>query len=253
MLNYIKSIILAFFVILGLNTFSQTEPVIDTSSNVLLLKEMSFGVIFHSQGWGIKFNKGYNKTAFTKRVLEFEMVEIQSPKQIRTINPYFTNSKSYIYGKLNTVFVFRGSYGMHKLLNRKPYWGGVELRFFYMGGASLGITKPIYLYILNASPIFYEYTITEEKYDPENHFIDNIFGRAPFTRGFNELSVYPGLNAKVGLDFDYGVYRTKVKSLEIGAIFEFFPRAVPIMAFNDPEYFFLTFYLNFNFGKRYNN
>jgi hypothetical protein len=252
MLKYFKGILIISIFFFSGHLYAQTDLLVDTSKNVLLLKEMSFGAIFHSQGWGIKFSKGYNKTAFTKRMLVIEMVEMQSPKQIRTINPYFTNSKSYIYGKLNSVFVFRGSYGFHKLLNRKPYWGGVELRFFYMGGASVSITKPIYLYILNASPIIYEYTITEEKYDPENHFIDNIFGRAPFTRGFNELGVYPGLNAKVGLDFEYGVYRSKVKSLEIGAIFDFFPRAVPIMAFNDPEYFFLTFYLNFNFGKRYN-
>jgi len=253
MLNSIRSIIITGVVLIwGSIVYSQSNPVIDTSKNILLLKEMSFGVIFHSQGWGIKFSKGYNKTAFKKRMLVIEMVEMQSPKQIRTINPYFTNSKSYIYGKLNAVFLFRGSYGMHKLLNRKPYWGGVELRFFYMGGFSASITKPVYLYILNASPIIYEYTITEEKYDPEEHFIDNIFGRAPFTKGFNQLGFYPGLNAKIGLDFDYGVYRSKVKSLEVGAIFDFFPIAVPIMAFNDPEYFFLTFYLNFNFGKRYN-
>jgi len=56
----------------------------------------------------------------------------------------------------------------------------------------------------------------------------------------------------VGLDFEYGVYRTKVKSLEIGAIVEVFPIPVPIMAFNDPNYFFFTFYFSFNFGKRFN-
>jgi len=231
---------------------SQSETAIDTSKNILLLKEHSFGAIFHSQGWGIKFSKGVNKTAFTKRMLVFELVEMQSPKQIRTINPYFTNSKSYIYGKLNSVFILRGSYGNYKQLNRKPYWGGVELRFLYMAGLSVGFAKPVYLYILNPQVQFYEYTITEEKYNPDEHYTDNIFGRAPFTKGFSELDVYPGLHAKVGVDFDYAVYRTKVKSLEVGAMLDVFPRPLPIMAFNDPEYFFLTFYLNFNFGKRYN-
>jgi hypothetical protein len=224
----------------------------DTSKNIILLKERSFGVILHSQGWGLKFSRGFNKTAFNKRVWSIEMVEIQSPKQVRTINPYFTNSKSYIYGKLNSVFNFRGSYGFHKQLNRKPYWGGVELRFFYMGGVSVAVTKPIYLYILNPSSVIYEYTITEERYDPNEHFVDNIFGRAPFTRGFNNLDVYPGLHVKTGLDFDYATYSSKLNSLEIGAMLDVFPRPVPIMAFNDAHYFFLTFYLNFNFGKRYN-
>jgi hypothetical protein len=232
--------------------FSQTE-VIDTTKNIILLKEMSGGVIFHTQGWGAKFTKGYNKSDFSRRVWNIELIEMRSPKQIRTINPYFTNSKSYNYGKLNSVFILRGAYGTHKRLNRKPYWGGVELRFLYMGGLSLGFAKPVYLIILKQSSQYYEYTTSEERYDPNEHFVDNIFGRASFTKGFGEIDVYPGIHAKVGLDFEYGTYSTKTKSLEIGAILDIFPRPVPIMAFNEPNYFFFTFYLNFNFGKRYNS
>ncbi|MCD4735772.1 MAG: hypothetical protein K8R53_06985 [Bacteroidales bacterium] len=225
---------------------------LDTSLNILLLKEYSFGIIFHSQGWGANFTKGKNVNASRKRVFEFEFVEMKSPKQVRTINPYFSNSKSYVYGKLNTIFMIRGSYGFHKLLNRKPYWGGVELRLLYTGGFSLGVAKPIYLYILTPTSDFFDYQITEEKYDPEAHFVDNIFGRSPFTRGIDEISIYPGLHAKLGLSFDYGVYKTKVKALEAGVILDVFPEPVPIMAYNDAHYYFLTFYLSFNFGKRYN-
>ena len=243
------------FLILGgaVGASAQKEAIYDTSKNVILLKERSFGAIFHTQGWGIKYSKGYNKTAFNRRMLVIEMVEMQDPKQIRIINPYFTNAKSYHYGKLNSVFIFRGSYGNHKQLNRKPYWGGVELRLLYMGGVSLGLAKPIYLYILNiTAPGDFIYTTTLEKYDPDKHSVDDIFGRASFTKGFNEMGFYPGLHAKIGLDFDYASYRNKLKSLEVGAMLDIFPRAIPIMAFNDPNYFFFTFYLNFNFGKRYN-
>ncbi len=232
--------------------YSQKVASIDSTKNILLLKEFSGGVILHSQGWGVKVSKGYNKTAFKKRMLSIELVEIKSLKQIRTINPYFPNSRSYFYGKLNSFFVIRASYGIHRLLNRKPYWGGVEVRFVYMGGFSLGLAKPVYLYILNTNNVDFVYTRTIEKYNPSEHFYDNIYGRGPFTKGFDDISVYPGIHAKLGLDFDYGAYSTKVKSLEIGAEIDVFPNPVPIMAFNDPNYFFLTFYLNFNFGKRYN-
>jgi hypothetical protein len=230
---------------------AQTETVIDTSKNILLLKERSFGVIFHSQGWGIKYSRGLHKSAFRKRVLTFEMVEMKSPKQVRIINPYYTNAKSFVYGKLNAVFLLRGTFGYHKQLNRKPYWGGVELRLLYMGGVSLGLAKPIYLLILS-QPSADIITYSEEKFDPVKHSIDDIFGRASFTKGFDEIGVYPGLHAKVGLDFDYAAYRTKVQSLEVGAMIDVFPRPVPIMAFNDPHYYFLTFYLSFSFGKRFN-
>lgn len=231
---------------------AQTQPEADTSLNILLLREKSFGIVLHTQGWGVRYNRGYNPTAFKRRMLSFELIDIKSPREIRTINPYFTSSKSYVYGKLNSVFALRGAYGIHKQLNRKPYWGGVELRYFYMGGLSLAVTKPVYLYILNALPVFDEYTISEEKYDPSDHFVDNIYGRAPFTRGFNKLDFYPGIHGKIGLNFDYASFLNKVTSLEVGAIIDIFPRPVPIMAFNEANYYFLTFYLNFNFGTRYN-
>jgi len=233
----------------------QLESVLDTSKQIILLKEKSYGVTFHSRGWGLKFSKGFNKTAFSRRTWAIELVEMQSPKQIKIINPFYTNAKSYIYGKLNTVFDIRGSIGNYKQLNRKPYWGGVEMRMFYMGGVSVGIAKPVYLYILKIIPSpssDLKYTTSVERYDPDIHPQDDIFGRASFTKGFNELSFYPGIHVKVGLDFDYASYRTKIQSLEIGAMLEFFPRAIPIMANNDPEHFFPTFYLNFSFGKRYN-
>ena len=247
-------ITLLCYIVFAFTLNAQTGAVVDTSKNIILSKERSYGGIFHTQGWGIKYSRGLNKTAFVRRVWSVEMVEMQSPKQVRTINPYFTNSKSFIYGKLNVVFVLRGSYGNYKQLNRKPYWGGIELRMFYMGGVSLGLAKPVYLYIYDINtPGDNNYIVTTvERYDPDMHGLDNIFGRASFTRGFDEIGFYPGLHGKIGLDFDYASYRNKLKSLEIGAMIDIFPRAVPIMAFIEPNYFFFTFYLNFNFGKRFN-
>lgn len=252
-MRYTNFIIFIVSIFLGSNQLhAQIESAVDTSKNILLFKEASGGIILHTQGWGLKFSKGYNKTAFKKRMLVFEFIEMNSLKQIKSINPYYANSKRYVYGKLNSVFIIRASYGIHRLLNRKPYWGGVELRLLYSGGASLGFAKPTYLYISNPSPEPQTFYRTEERYDPYEHFPDNIIGRGPFTSGFSEIGFYPGIHARIGLDFDYGVYQTKVKSLEIGATLDLFPRPVPIMAFNDPSYFFLTLYLNFNFGKRYN-
>lgn len=245
-------IIIFTFLLFWKPVSSQIETGIDTSKNVILLKETSWGVMFHTQGWGVKYSRGKNKTAFSRSMLVFEFSEMRSLKQIRTLNQYFTSSKSYVYGKLNSVFMLRGMIGKQKLLNRKPYWGGVEVRFVYLAGASLALAKPVYLNILKTVSYDYTYSISAERYDPEEHFVDNIFGRSSFTKGFGEIDVYPGIIGRVGLDFEYGVYRTKVKSLEIGAILEVFPRPVPIMAFNDPNYFFFTFYFNFNFGKRFN-
>jgi hypothetical protein len=166
------------------------------------------------------------------------------------VNPYYYNARSYVYGKLNHVYMLRAGYGHKRLLNRKPYWGGIELRVLYMAGASLAFAKPVYLYFWDETYSF----IKEEKYDPDNyyHSSEYIYGRAPFFDGIGELKVFPGVNAKAGLNFEFGALNSKIRALEVGAVFEYFPKAIPIMAYNPAENVFLTFYLNFSLGKRYN-
>ncbi|MCX6233980.1 MAG: hypothetical protein NT175_04535 [Bacteroidetes bacterium] len=231
------------------------EDIENFSDSVLLTKEMSGGFILHSMGWGIEFRKGKNLSARKMLQMEFDFTEMKSPKEIRVINPYFTNAKSYIYGKLNNVFLIRGGFGLHNLLNSKPYWGGVELRYFFSGGASLGLAKPVYLNIINLvsiSQYYFEYELSTEKYDPDKHFRDNIYGRAAFLKGFNQMAFYPGIYGKFGFTFDFGPYDAIVKKLEAGVTIDFFPIPIPMMAYNDPEYYFLTIYLGINFGKRFN-
>jgi hypothetical protein len=199
---------------------------------------------------GGNFRRGVNKTYFNSRIFEVEFVSMKHPKQIRVINPYYYNAKSYVYGKLNHVYILRAGYGFKKLLNRKPYWGGIELRVLYMGGISLAFAKPVYLYFWDET---YSY-VKEEKYNPDNYYHNSeyIYGRAPFTDGLGELKVYPGIFAKAGLNFEFGALNSKIRALEAGGVVEYFPKAIPIMAFNPAQNFIVTFYLNFSLGKRYN-
>jgi len=133
-------------------------------------------------------------------------------------------------------------------MNRKPYWGGVQVSLLYYGGISLGLTKPVYLYIINTNTN----EITEEKYNPEVHNLDYIYGRASFLSGILELGFYPGVYAKGGLDFEFGVKNKAISSLEVGGTLDFSPIPIPIMAYNPRQQFFLTLYVSLMFGKRYN-
>lgn len=245
-------LILLFFTGIEYVFSQEDEPVgyDSIADRVLLKKELTGGITLHNLGMGANFRKGVNKTYFTSRIFEIELVSMKHPKQIRVINPYYYDAKSYVYGKLNHVYILRGGYGFKKLLNRKPYWGGVELRALYMGGLSIAFAKPVYL-------IFWDETYTfrkEERYDPENvyHSSEYIYGRAPYFDGLGELKIYPGVFAKAGLNFEFGALNSKIRALEAGGVFEYFPVAIPIMAFNPAQNFFFTFYLNFSLGKRYN-
>jgi hypothetical protein len=228
--------------------FEQMDTILN---KVILRHEIMGGALLHTRGFGIFFRKGYNQTAFKKNLWEAEFFGIKGDKQVRInfYGAYYSNANSYVFGKLNKVYNLRAGLGQQHLLNTKPYWGGVELRFSYYGGFSLGISKPIYLYIINQTGFN---TIDSEKYDPDEHFVENIYGRAPFTDGLNEIKLHPGAYLKAGLNFEFGQFNTIIRALEAGIMIDGYAIPIPIMAFNDPHYYFLNFYLSIGFGKRYN-
>lgn len=221
-------------------------------NQVLLRKKFSAGIVLHNLGIGAQFRKGKNITYFKSFFWEVQLVSMKSPKQIRTINPYYSDARSFVYGKLNHVYILRGGIGFDRMLNRKPAFGGVEIRYLYSGGFSLGVAKPIYLYIIHDSGDGITAELIAERYDPDKHFLDNIYGRAPFVKGMNETRAYPGIYGKFGLDFEFGVYNSRIKAVEFGAIVDLYPVGIPIMAFQEPRNFFLTLYLSFSLGRRYN-
>jgi hypothetical protein len=224
----------------------------DTVSDIVLMeKQWTLGLLVHTNGWGIKLRIGKNITFLRQRMWELEYTTYKSPKEIRVINPMFSDSKSYIFGKLNYVSFLRGGIGFQHILNRKPYWGGVQLSALYYGGLSIGITKPMYLYIIHIKSLN-EYEIVEEKYNPDIHFVEDIYGRGSLLAGITQLGLYPGVYLKGGLEFEFGTKNKRINSIEAGAALDFSPIPIAIMAYNPKQNFFLTLYLGISLGKRHN-
>ena len=253
MKQFVLSVMLLFLTAGEYAAHAQSVTDADTlPENILLEKQWSLGALIHTNGWGVKFRRGHNVTALRQFMWEIEFSTYRSTKEIRTINPYFSDSRSYLYGKLNYVSFLRGGIGQQHILNRKPYWGGVQLSLLYYGGFSLGISKPVYLYIIYFNSGYTDYEVKEEKYNPELHFIDNIYGRGSFLSGIMNLGLYPGAYIKTGLDFEFGTRSHRINSLEVGATLDFSPIPIAIMADNPKQQFFLTLYLSVMLGKRYN-
>lgn len=249
--KYTLFIILAFTLI-SLSAEAQEDVAFDSvADNVLFRKEMNGAIFLHTNGWGLEFRIGRNKDIFNKWMFEFDLLEYKHSKEIKSINPFYTNTRSYIYGKLNTVYMVRAGFGEIRQLNRKPYSGGVELRLFYGGGLTTAFTKPVYLNIMEWDTTETRLVLITEKYNPEKHFPDNIYGRASFLKGFNEIKPYPGLYAKLGLAIEFGTINQNTKLVEVGAVLDAFAKKVPIMANQKSDQFFLTLYLSFGIGKRY--
>lgn len=230
---------------------SVAEKIQDRSfddTEVLRKQEFTGGFVLHSQGFGAILRRSKNKTFMRKRVIELEAVSMEHPKELRSVNPYYENTSSYNYGELNQVVVTRLGYGRHNVIYAK-FDKGVEIRYLYIGGLSVAWAKPIYLEI-GYPAIPYEYIATE-RYDPERHFVDNIYGRASELTGIDKMRLYPGLYGRFGFSFDYAKQQKNISTIETGVIIDYYIQDVPMMAKikNDPYY--LTFYVSLQFGTRW--
>lgn len=221
--------------------------------HILYKDEWSLGLTLHSSGWGGFFRKGKNETITKKRMWEIEFVGMSHPKEVKSVNPYYENAKSFVFGKINALGVLRAGYGFHRVLWEKGEVNGVEIRLNYTGGLSLGLAKPVYLIFANYDPKNNSDFVTE-RYDPENphHSLDNIVGRAEFLKGFDEIKPYPGLYARVGFTFEYAPYDDDVRALEVGIIVDAYPKTIPIMAYIENKQVYFNLYLSILFGRKYN-
>lgn len=221
----------------------------DYSQEVLRKEWNAYGML-RSLGWGAGYRTGKQITIFKKYFLETELNFVKHDKEVKGKNINFPFSKDFVYGKLSRMNVLRIGYGEQQTLNFKPYWGGTEVRFNYFGGFSLALTSPIYLTIYRENVNENKYNVSVEKYNPEIHNLNNIYGNGPLGKGWFEFSAYPGFYLKTSLSFEFGSNERKVRSLEVGALLDAYPIPIKIMAFNQPQNFFYAFYLSLHFGVR---
>lgn len=219
--------------------------------NVLYRNEMNVSVLAHSDGFGANYRRIRHITGTKKGILEFEFVNMRHPKEIKISNPYFDNSKGFYYGKLNTFHILRPGVGLQRVLYRRAERKSVEIRLGTYIGASMGFAKPIYLEILHETTFPGEFTVKQERYDPDKHFVDNIYGRAPYFKGFDEIKLYPGGYGKLALSFEYADYHDDVKAIETGVIVDVYPTVVPLMALAKNQQVMLSFYISMVYGKKW--
>lgn len=221
---------------------------------LIYTKQSNGFVSMNSRGFSGGFKIGKIKNIYTTTQWEFEIASIHSLKEIKTINTTQYRLRPYVYGKLNYAFALRVGYGAEKRIYGKPYWGGVEMRWNYEAGASLAIQKPYYYYVIvyeMGSDGTYNEVIAEQTFENKSQWRD-ILGRSSFFKGFDKLSLSPGIHAKTGFSFDFSKSRTRINAVNVGAIAEYYPIGISIMDSERHKMVFLTFYVSYNWGSRYN-
>ena len=239
------------FLLPAQNIDIQSEDDKPLEERLVYNRQNAYKIAIHSQGFGVGFKAGKIKSIHLTRNWKGEIVSLRSLKEIKTITISQFNARPFVYGKLNYAYVLRFGYGEDRLIYGKPYWGGVETRWTYSAGASLALLKPYYYYVIAYEPSAsggYVETIEEQTFE---HGI-NILGRSSFAKGIGESKVSPGVNASIGLSFDFAKSRTRVQSINIDLIAECFPLGVSLMDSERNKRLFITFMLSYNFGTRFN-
>ncbi len=217
--------------------------------NVLYTQEASFGVFMHSAGgFGAAYRRGQHVTAKRKKMFEIEASNFKHPKEVKSLNSYYANSKGFIYGKLNSILIIRPGAGYQNVIYQKTDKKSVEIRYSYFVGAALAFAKPVYLEIKKGTSSSIPST---ERYNPEIHKQEDIFGKSPFFKGIEKTVIYPAGYAKFALSFEYADRYNAVKAIETGAIIDIYPKAIPIMAFNKKQQVFISLYLKMIWGKKW--
>lgn len=171
----IFSFVFANFWLVTSLTAQTNEATIFDEATIVYKKSVYGGVILHTAGWGGSLSFGKAKTAFKSRLIQFDIVNMKHPKEVRTYNQYYDDSRSYVFGKVNSFIVFRPTIGRRVTMFDKIRKSGVAVGYTWRVGPSLGLTKPVYLEIGIPAQPPYE-AIVVERYDPAKHTVDRSTG-----------------------------------------------------------------------------
>ncbi|MGB1040521.1 MAG: hypothetical protein ACPGVD_06595 [Flavobacteriales bacterium] len=244
-----RTLYIVLFVFLSTSSLAQLPA--EQENMVGFRSEWFGGLNLHTNGWGVNLTRGKFKTYKKYNLYSFDFVHIKHPKEykIRYQVAPGNFARAFKYGKLNSFYNARFSYGQQRMVFEKLRDKGVEVYFNWKTGVSLGLLKPIYLEIINIQDGIS--VISEEKYNPDNHNESNIYGKGAFGSGFSDMKIAPGGHIKGGFKFELAKKRENIFAIETGLILDIFPTKIPILAYSKEEVLFYNFYINILFGKKY--
>src|SRR5690606_25180892 len=139
------------------------------------------------------FRKAKHVTQKTRSYFEIGLQSLKHPKEVKSVGDG-THKRRYVYGKINSVTMLRGAFGLQNVLFSKGDHKAVEVRYSYSLGPTLAFMKPYYVQVFRSRPGAGGTTEVDVRFDSENFSPDSgrIQGRSEFVRGLAELKVLPG-------------------------------------------------------------
>ena len=218
-------------------------------------KQNTFGLQLRTNGYGLFFEKGINKTPRFTNLYLIELTEVKHPKERKNNDGQGAFSNSYIYGKEFNFYQLKLGFGQQYIFGQKGNKNGIAVMGIYEGGLSLGLLRPYHLDIDDNGT---KRSITYSGADSAK-FLGNgggvkVLGSSGLSKGWNEIKVRPGAFVKAALRFDFNKYNEKVQAIQIGLSLEAYLKKINILVagpdFPKPKNMFVEGHLAFVFGNR---
>jgi hypothetical protein len=232
-----KKIIFTISILLGFNIVTKAQ----SDGNYEYTKEFTWGINKNTNGgliggFTFKWANAINEKQF--RTAGFELMNVKHPKEIRWSN----QGSPFLFPKENYLYSIRGFYGRDFLLFKKAPQQGVQLIFTTAAGPTIGVVAPYYVRKNDGTTVPFKHGPALSQSD--------IVGTGHLFQGLGESKLKFGINAKAGLMFEMGAFKSNVTGFEIGAQLEAFPETIVIVPTEKNRAIFTSLYLTLFYGNR---
>lgn len=248
-----------FFILIIFAVSVSAQGELLEEQEVFFEKEKVYYFKANTNGVGAGIGLHKRITFFKRRIFGLELNYIKSYKEYKVQNEYYNPQKKFIFGKINNVLILRGYNGIYRELFSKQDKDGIAIGYSFIGGISFAFLKPIYYEVVDSikirDNIKYIYT-SYKKFNSSIHQPNDIYGKAPFIIGINEIKISPGFFCGTSALFNFSNDQKKIRILETGLLMEYFIFPVQIMFKNPNEKskfyenrFFVTLSLIYKIGN----
>ena len=231
-------------------------------------KQSAFGIKLTTDGYGGFYEVGRSKSVKKALLFQFELTERKHSKEEKQSNISIPSSP-FVFGKINYCYPLKLGVQQQYLLGNKTNRNGISVTGNFGGGISLALLRPYNLEVndlKNGTRKYIRYQSSDSTLysstGQSSHVPDSILftnssilsflqvSGAGSGKGWNQMTVTPGLYAKASLRFDYGKYNELLNALEVGVMAEFYSKAIPQLVYSKPKQLFISAYVSILFGKR---
>ncbi len=187
------------------------------------LKETKWGINKNTSGgliggFMVKHSIAINDRMFHTFGVELVNITHHSEYGLRSQN----TGAFFKLGKQNYFYSIRTQYGRDLVLFKKAPQQGAQIIAMVAGGPSFGFQSPYYLTIGDQNVAYNPNT-------QSHRAIEAISGSGKLFQGIGQSKIILGANIKLGVSFEFGVFKNNVTGFEAGFLVDAYTQKVIIL------------------------